>query len=378
MKPVSPVLSELARRYRARHAGRTGRGRRAVIEDLEGLLRAAGCSEGDARAAAEGALCEAERAGVLERVPHHPRDPEHIAGIRVRPEDEEAFFRHIGEAAPSETRTALATQFAEAMEIPVPEPWRSGWRSWLDALRHAALEGGSVEPLEREAGPGNAELLALLPRVLAWRGESLIRFVSCVLCGDSKRLEVLSGRLGRALGSITGGAVTSLEDVGIVRNPRSVLVHGPLRLRLDEAWLDLGFLQGAVRVSEADIIRATAVETSARRCLTVENETSFQELAQLRSGELLIQTSFPGSGTLALLRKLPETLEFHHFGDSDEAGFQILEDLRGRSGRDFRPLHMVRGRIPAEQEALGRPRMPTWPFYDPVVGREGADTLPRS
>lgn len=368
MKPVPPVLSELARRYRARHAGRTGRGRRAVMEDLEELLRTAGCSEGDARAAAECALREAERAGVLERVPHHPRDPEHIAGIRVRPENEEAFFRHVGEAAPSATRTALAIQFAEAMEIPVPEPWRSGWRSWLDALRRAALEGGSVEPFEREAGPGNAELLTLVPRVLAWRGESLIRFASCVLCGDSKRLEVLSGRLGRALGAVTEGAMMSLDEVGIVRNPRSVLVHGPLRLRLDGAWLDLGCLEGAVRLSETDVARATAVETTARRCLTVENETSFHELTKLRSGELLIQTSFPGSGTLALLRKLPDTLEFHHFGDSDAAGFQILEDLQARSGRDFRSLHMVRGRTPAEQEALGRPQKAIWPFYDSAEG----------
>ncbi|MFO1458091.1 MAG: DUF2220 family protein [Verrucomicrobiota bacterium] len=368
MKPVSPVLSELARRYRARHAGRTGRGRRAVLEDLEDLLSATGCAEGDARAAAEGALREAERAGVLERVPHHPRDPDHISGIRVRPEDEEAFFRHVGETTPSEIRAAVAGQFAEALEFPVPDPWKSGWRAWLDALQRAALEGGPVEPFEREAGPGNAELLALLPRVLSWRGESLIRFSSCVLCGDSKRLEALSGRLGRALEAITGGTMTSLDDVGIVRNPRSVLVHGPLRLRLDDAWLDLGCLHGAVRLSETDIVRATAVETTARRCLTVENETSFHELAKLRSGELLIQTSHPGSGTLALVRRLPEALEFHHFGDSDSAGFQILEDLRKRSGRDFRPLHMVRGRVPAEQEALGRPQRVSWPYYEWVEG----------
>lgn len=368
MKPVPSVLSELARRYRARHAGRTGRGRRAVLEDLEDLLRAAGCSEGDARAAAEGALREAERAGVLERIPHHPRDPDHIAGVRIHSEHEEAFFRHVGETTPSETRTALAAQFAGAMDLVVPERWTSGWRSWLDALRCAALEGGPVEPFEREAGLGNAELLVLLPRVLSWRGESLIRFASCVLCGDSKRLESLSGRLGRALGAITGGAITSLEDVGIVRNPRSVLVHGPLRLRLDDAWLDLGCLQGAVRLSETDIVRATAVETTARRCLTVENETSFHELTKLGSGELLIQTSYPGSGTLALLRTLPDTLEFHHFGDSDAAGFQILDDLRAKSGRNFAPLLMIRGRNPAEQEALGRPQKATWPFYDSAEG----------
>jgi hypothetical protein len=59
---------------------------------------------------------------------------------------------------------------------------------------------------------------------------------------------------------------------------------------------------------------------------------------------------------------LPAALECHHFGDSDEAGFEILRDLRDRSGRDLQPLHMERGRVPAEQESLGAPRA-KWPFY---------------
>jgi hypothetical protein len=131
-------------------------------------------------------------------------------------------------------------------------------------------------------------------------------------------------------------------------------------------WLDLGRLHGAFRLSQTDLDRAESVETTARRCLTVDNEASFHELAKLRSGALLLQTRFPGSATLALLKQLPEALEFHHFGDSDEAGFEILRDLRERSGRNFQPLHMERGRLPAEQEALGAPR-DEWPFY-PATG----------
>ncbi|GDY23584.1 hypothetical protein LBMAG56_49310 [Verrucomicrobiota bacterium] len=141
-----------------------------------------------------------------------------------------------------------------------------------------------------------------------------------------------------------------------------MLAHGPLRLKLDGEWLDLGRLHGAFRLSQSDIDRAEAIDTTAVRCLTVENETSFHELAKLRSGVLLIQTSFPGSATVALLKRLPATLEFHHFGDSDEAGFEILRDLRERSERNFQALHMERGRPNFEQESLGRPK-PDWPFY---------------
>ena len=144
------------------------------------------------------------------------------------------------------------------------------------------------------------------------------------------------------------------------------------------------------------------MDTTATRCLTVENETTFHELAKLRAGVLLVCTSFPGSGTRAFLRRLPDSMEFWHFGDTDPAGFEILRDLRERAGKPFRSLHMQfrddpdsslltaeekralhrladcpfmreerntlqailsaghKGRF--EQESLGRPTTP-WPFY---------------
>lgn len=166
------------------------------------------------------------------------------------------------------------------------------------------------------------------------------------------------------LSDITAGTIRTLDDLGIIPNPRFALVHGPLRLKVDGELLDFGLLQGPVRISEKDIERAQDVNTKSTRCVTIENETTFHELAKLASGELLIHTSYPSSGTLALLRRLSPSLQYWHFGDSDDAGFEILRVLRERSGRDFRALHMQRGRTPFEQESLGLPMRPTWPFYD--------------
>jgi DNA topoisomerase VI subunit A len=173
----------------------------------------------------------------------------------------------------------------------------------------------------------------------------------------------LCGKLGRLLDDITGGKIRSLDDLGIVPNPRFVLLSGPVRLRLDGHWLDLGLLHGSFRLAQEDIVRAEEIATTARRCVTVENETTFHELAKLRSGELLIQTSYPGSGTLKLLQRLSAELEFWHFGDSDEAGFDILRVLRETSGRNFQPLHMRRGQLKFEQESRGHPNRNHWPFY---------------
>ena len=377
MKPFSPVLEALASRYERGQAGRTGEASRDVLVNIEDLLREADAAEGESRAVAEQQLREAEKNGILKLEPLHKRDRSSLHQIRFSPANEVKLYEIVGRQSPKSVREALAEQFAAASGQKVPARWGDGWKAWCERMRVAARAGKSVEPFDRHPSIENKKLLTLLPQLLAWEGESLVRFTSCVLCGDSKILESLAamdrdgefrdklrGKLGRLLESITNGEIRALDDIGILPNPRFALIHGPLKLHLDGEWLDLGRLRGAFRLAESDIERAESLVTTARRCVTIENETSFHELAKLESNELLIQTSYPGSGTLKLLQRLPDEMEFWHFGDSDAAGFDILRVLREKSGRNFQPLHMQRGRIPFEQESLGRPKLKSWPFYD--------------
>ena len=374
------VLEALAEKYESTPAGRTGVGGRDLLIDAEKFLASLDARDGRRRAEIEQELEAAERAGVL-RLERHPRDPAILLQVRLPLGPEPELYRRLGRPSPAELRAGLAAQFAiAASDARVPAAWKSDWERWCRGMSEAAATGGPVAPFDRTPGAANAEILDLLPRLLAWEGESLVRFASCLLCDDSKRLESLAtaekegelagqlrGKLGRLLADITGGKLRSLDDVGILPNPRFALLHGPLRMRLDGQWLNLGLLHGPVRLALADIRRTDPGdwECDARRCLTVENETTFHELAKLQSGELLLQTSFPGSATVALIRALPATLEWWHFGDSDPAGFEILRVLREKTGRDFRPLHMEAGRVPYEQESLGRPRR-EWPFYGSV------------
>jgi hypothetical protein len=356
------ILRELARRYERTQAGRTGSGERDLLLSYEQFLSEAGCCEGESRAAAERVLADAAHEGVL-ALETHRRDPRLVERIRFSSAKEEVLFARLGETSPTARRNRLAKQFTEAVHLEVPPEFRQSWTEYFGRLPAAASRGEPVAPFHRDDFTANAELLTLIPKLLEWRGESLRRFASCVLCGESKRLEALAGRLSQILAGVTAGRIQTLEELGIIENPRFALVHGPLRFRLDGQWLDLGSLRGPFRLAQIDIERAEEITTTARRCLTVENETSFHELAKLNSGELLIQTSYPGAGTLALLKRLPAALEFWHFGDSDEAGFDILRVLREKSAREFKPLHMTPGRTPFEQESLGRPPSSKWPYY---------------
>lgn len=394
----------LATEFRRRKAARTGTGVRDVLVDYKALLSTAGCDDADKNMLAEQALREAHREGWL-TLETHRRDTSLPVQVRLPLANEAILFTKLGEASPTARREAVAQQFEVVAESELPESWREAWRSWCMEKAVAARNGGALAPFDREDVACNQELLALLPRLLSWSGESLIRFASCVLCGDSKRLAQLSGSAARALTEISGGRISSLEEVGILETPRSVLVHGPLRLQLDGQWIDLSALRGPFRISGIDIERAEEVTTTSSRCLTIENETTFHEVAKLGSGELLVQTSYAGSATLALLRRLPAAIECWHFGDTDLEGFDVLRDLRQRLGRVVRPMHMnfrpaatgqsisanekrlLRRLLDAEaladvhpvlreieraqslgeceQESLGRPDLPCWPFYGP-------------
>lgn len=386
------VLKAFAARYRESQAGRTGISASDFTLDYHKLLKAADATSAEARLLAEEHLRRAAGQSqghlVLET---HPRDEKLILLVRLKRDGgEDWLFKLLGEASPAQERMALALLLESFCGSSLPDPW-------LMNLSRQSLVGGSIEPFKRDDLEGNRELLTVLSRVLDWKGESLLRFASCVICRDSKRLEKLQSRLEAALRQING---KTLEDLGLLEKPRQVLLHGPLRLD----GLDLASLRGAVTISETDIHQAQSVACSATRILTIENETTFLELVKLNRGDtLLIQTSYPNRAFPSLLARLSFDVPCFHFGDTDPAGFDILRNLREKTGRPLQPLHMrfrPRDDAPAltveetklltrlladpsmtdchtalhamreagnkgdfEQESLGRPNLEQWPFY---------------
>ena len=334
------VLLGLADLYRRSAAGSHG-GARDFICDYEQLLRHAGCHDGDDREKAEDDLKRAEFES--NRVLSLDRAARSQLFLRVRLSKaggESWLFERIGESAPRERRENLAEFFNSMVDQPVPEHWQDDWRKWCGMLEEAARIHGVVQPFKRDDPEGNQVFLGALLGVIRWQGDSLIRFASSVICGNSKTLENLESRLIAALRSIRNDNAVTLEDFGILRKPRTLTFHGPLVLKLGGGNVDFSPLPGPCRISELDLIAANEIQTSAPLCLTVENEEVFLELAKQNPGWLLVHTSFPGSAVRRLFQRLPPDLPCWHFGDSDPAGFDILRDLREKTGRVFHPVCM--------------------------------------
>jgi hypothetical protein len=200
-----------------------------------------------------------------------------------------------------------------------------------------------MHPFDRSKPDQTERMIKALPGILAWEGESLLRFASALLFKDSKFLEGVRLRVQGALARITAGSATTLADFGIIENERGFLLHGPVRLVFESGVLQIGLLENPARIGATDIRRAK-LESSAIQCLTVENAGMLHELAKLGSGTLLASSGseggFANSAVITFLRSLPLSLPLWHFGDSDPKGFDILRDLRERSGREIRSLHM--------------------------------------
>lgn len=405
------VLKAFAARYRDSQAGRTGISLADFTLDYHKLLKAAGANDAASRINAEDQLrrtaSQSRGKLVLET---HPRDDNLILLVRLKRDGgEEWLFNRLGEASPTEERQQLAALFEAFRDELVPDIWQEAWPDWCFDMALKATQGDAMTPFYRNDLAANRELLTVLVRVLNWQGASLIRFASCTICGDSKRLEILQPRIEAALCEITYEQIQSLEDLGLTEKPRQALIHGPLRLDA----LDFTRLRGPISLSETDIRTATTILCPALRVLTVENETTFLELTKINRDTLLIQTSYPNRAVLALLARLPAEMPAFHFGDTDPAGFDILRDLRERSQRTIQPLHMAfRFKAGAstftqgerqvlerllcnpcmidcwpvlqmmhkadlkgdfEQESLGVPTTVGWPFYELAASNSSGD-----
>lgn len=342
---MNDVLARLSTIYLASAAGKSG-GQRDFIIGYESFLRKAGLDDGDDREIAEQQLraAEASSDGCL-AIDRHRRsgDPQHI---RLSKNGGEAWlFALTGRVRPSLAREQLAAFFSTAATCDVPPAWTGPWRAWFEDLARRAGGGASVQPFKAGDPAGNEELLRALVGVINRQGHMLMRYASSEICGDSKTLQLLEPRLCMALTAITGH--DTLEAFGILHKPRSVTLHGPLTLSLGGESFDFARLPAPFALFEDNLAFATSISTSALICLTVENEDTFHELARRNTGLLLIHTSFAGSATMRLLRLLPDTLRFYHFGDSDPAGSEILRDLRDRSGHTIHPLLMAHRPRPA-------------------------------
>lgn len=333
-----PVLEVLANLYAESTAGRTGIAARDFGAPYQRLLEHAKATSGDALSLANKDLQAAELADALKIERHRrSRDPERV---RVSLTNEAKLFALLGRMSPTAQRRAWAEVFENAAHLPVPATYQTHWLRLCHRRKEEVLVGKGLAPFRWEHRRRAEAQLRIVAELLSWDRPCFVRTASAQLSGSSKFFEHCLATLESLLSEASGGTVRSLRDLNIEPNPAKVRFHGSMRLRLRGMLKDYVGFHGESALSELDLAVADAIEVDALHCITIENATIFHELCRLGCGDLLVFTSYPNQATVNFLKRLPEDVQLYHWGDSDPWGFDVLRDLRQKSARTIKPLHM--------------------------------------
>jgi hypothetical protein len=334
------VLTALAQAYERSIAGRTGQALRFCRISFPDLTRDAGCADGDSLELARAALNELAENGIV-RLRHPRRDQSTILAVEIDPSREDELFAFLDRVSPTGRRQQLAAIFTRAGNWNAPEPWQSNWQRMCRRFAEAAEAGRALAPFSRADANYTAELLRVTLELLHWKRESLLRFASCQLFGNSKQLEQCRSALETALSIVTEGEIHDVTQLGILENPRSCIVAGPMVIHFRDCAADLRALTGPITLSLTDVRNAERIETPAVRLCTIENPTTFHEVAKIRSDTLFAcADGYAKPALCEFVRRLDPALDMYHFGDSDPAGFDILRHLRAETGRRIGSIHM--------------------------------------
>jgi hypothetical protein len=120
-----------------------------------------------------------------------------------------------------------------------------------------------------------------------------------------------------------------------------VLLRGPLGIELDDGTVVEELSPGSpYTIREEILARVRHVFTSSKRCLSIENHTTFRESVAVNTSDLIVHTSYPSSSVVKLLRLLPAAMHLQHWGDTDPWGYDILRVLREKTRRMIQPWRM--------------------------------------
>jgi hypothetical protein len=280
------------------------------------------------------ALLELERLGLVRLHWQKFEEKNWLSAVDLVSEQIGSIYDILKRTPYAQQETALRSLLAE--QIPIP-----GWHAdFLDWVHTQLSRSRSIAPLDLQDPQKNANLLIAISTIAQLDEPVLERILSIRLFNDSKRLETLLDAILLLLRRHDPDATLYGKDTNalllahhIARVPEHILIAGQLELQMKDAFLAIAPFKPSVAISAATLHNATSITCAARQVITIENATSFSELAAIGPDRtLLVFTSgFASPAILTLLQALQAAhhhLKFFHWGDIDVGGLRILEHLR--------------------------------------------------
>ena len=188
------------------------------------------------------------------------------------------------------------------------------------------------------------QILKVLAEVENVEEEVFIRNFSIRVLGDSKAFDKIKTSVVSILCKYGEYADKDhvLENLNIVNNPGYVYAKGNGRITVSGQVIDFGSLDGDLGLSSALLDNIESVQVYASKVITIENLTTFNSYAD-KDAFAIYLGGYHNSIRRKLIRKIHEQnpdLAYFHYGDIAAGGFNILLDLRAKTGISFVPYNM--------------------------------------
>ena len=219
----------------------------------------------------------------------------------------------------------------------------------------------------------SANIINLLDYILSDHPEILERELSIEVLHDSKKWEKTyrtkvckilqeSGNFHEIIDGLEETKEiydTILENLNVYKNPSYIYFKGKAKIKFADGRI-LDVVQNkALALPSTEVSDIDEIDILNKSVMTIENLTSFN---RVRGTDIffLYLSGYHNSVKQILLKKIfnqnqSKNILYYHFGDIDPDGFYILENLRKKTGVDFKPYCM-------DVENLGKYRNYAKPF----------------
>ena len=219
----------------------------------------------------------------------------------------------------------------------------------------------------------SANIINLLDYILSDHPEILERELSIEVLHDSKKWEKIyrtkvckilqeSGSFHEIIDGLEETKEiydTILENLNVYKNPSYIYFKGKAKIKFADGRI-LDVVQNkALALPSTEVSDIDEIDILNKSVMTIENLTSFN---RVRGTDIffLYLSGYHNSVKQILLKKIfnqnqSKNILYYHFGDIDPDGFYILENLRKKTGVDFKPYCM-------DVENLGKYRNYAKPF----------------
>lgn len=204
----------------------------------------------------------------------------------------------------------------------------------------------------------SANIIKLLDYILSNHPEILERELSIEILHDSKAWEksyrtkickILheSGKFNEAVDGLENTKEiydTILEILNVYKNPSYIYFKGSAKIKFADGRI-LDVMQNkALALPSTEVSDIDEIDILNKTVMTIENLTSFN---RVRGTDVffLYLSGYHNSIKQVLLKKIfdqnqSKNILYYHFGDIDPDGFYILDNLRKKTGIDFKPYCM--------------------------------------